>query len=323
VTVVAVTGATGFIGGRVVRRFAARGDRVIAFGRRAAPELAELPAVTYVRWPLPDALVDPPPVDAVVHCAGSVTDWGPESVFTAINVDGTKRVVRSFADARRFVHLSTASVYDPRTPKHHVKESAAYPERYLNGYARSKMLAEVAVRETRPDAVILRPHAVYGPGENKLVPRLLKARLFGMQLGIGDGRNHVSVTHIDNLVHAIERAVDGSASGTFNIADAVEPTVHELLTQVLAEAGLLSRIAYVPAALAWPLSAVLESVAELSGQRRSPRLTRYVVAQLTHEYTLDLGAAVERLGYRPERTYLDGLHETFVAEKRGTLGIPA
>jgi nucleoside-diphosphate-sugar epimerase len=313
VRVVAVTGATGFIGGHIVRRLAARGDRVIAFGRRAAPEL-DLPAVTYVRWALPDALGDPPDVDAVVHCAGTVTDWGPESVFTEVNVEGTKRVLRTFAGARRFVHLSTASVYDPRKPKRHVEEDAPYAESYLNDYARSKMLAELVVREARRDAVILRPHAVYGRGENKLLPRLLGARWFGTQLALGDGRNRVSVTHVDNLVHAIECAIDGQASGTFNIADALEPTVDDLLREVLATAHLPARIAYVPAVVAWPLSTALESIARVLGWTRAPRLTRYVVAQLTQEYTLDLSAAVERLGYRPARTYLDSIPEALVAD---------
>jgi nucleoside-diphosphate-sugar epimerase len=307
VKVVAVTGATGFIGGHLVRRLAARGDRVIAFGRRAAPELDELSGVTYIRWELPGALTDPPPVDAVVHCAGTVTDWGPEPVFFQVNVDGTKSVLRTFARARRFVHLSTASVYDPLTSKRRVKEDAPYPERYLNTYARTKMLAEVAVREACPDAVILRPHAVYGRGENKLLPRLLEARWCGTQIALGNGRNRISVTHVDNLVHAIECAVDGTACGTFNVADPVEPTVDELLRHVLATVRVPARIAYVPAAVAWPLSAAVESIAALLG--RPPRLTPYVVAQLTSEYTLDLGAAVEMLGYRPTRTYLDGIRE--------------
>jgi nucleoside-diphosphate-sugar epimerase len=312
VRVVAVTGATGFIGGHVVRRLAARGDRVIAFGRRSTPEFAELSGVSYLRWTLPDALADPPDVDAVVHCAGTVTDWGPKSVFVRVNVEGTRRVLRTFAGVRRFVHLSTASVYDPRAPKHHVKEDAPYADDYLNEYARSKMLAELAVRDERPDAVTLRPHAVYGPGDDKLLPRLLDARWFGTQLALGDGRNHVSVTHVDNLVCAIECAIDGNASGTFNVADLVEPTVDDLLRAVLADAGLPARIAYVPARLAWPVSAALESIARALGSRHPPRLTRYVVAQLTQEYTLDLSAAVERLGYRPVRTYFDGVRDALI-----------
>ena len=312
--IVAVTGATGFIGGHVVRRLAARGDRVIAFGRRSAPEFAGLSAVTYLRWTLPDALTDPPDVDAAVHCAGTVTDWGPQSVFGQVNVEGTKRVLRTFAGTRRFVHLSSASVYDPRKPKRHVKEDAPYADRYLNEYARSKVLAEVAVREARPDAIILRPHAVYGPGDDKLVPRLLEARWLGAQLALGDGRNHISVTHVDNLLHAIECAIDGNASGTFNVADGVEPTVNDLLRALLAAADLPARIVYLPARAAWPVSAALESIARVLGSSHRPRLTRYVVAQFTQEYTLDLSAAVERLGYRPARTYLDGAREALVAD---------
>lgn len=322
-SVLAVTGATGFVGGYVVRRLAARGDRVIAYGRREAPELSDLPGVSYRHWALPDLLADPPRVDAVVHCAGTVSDWGPRSLFVQGNVEGTKSVLRAFGRAPRFVHLSTASVYDPHLPKHHVKEDAPYPSRYLNDYARSKMLAEIAVREARPDAVILRPHAIYGRGEHKLLPRLLEARLFGRQLALGDGRNRISVTHVDNLVHAVECAIDRNAGGTLNIADSVEPTVDDLLRRVLTAANLPERIFYLPTALAWPLSAGLESLARIAGGRCQPRLTRYVVAQLTQECTLDLSAAVKQLGYRPAKTYLDGAWEVLAADRLPTLGIPA
>ena len=321
--VVAVTGATGFIGGHVVQRLALRGDRVIAFGRRAAPEFADLSGVSYRPWALPDALTDPPEVDAVVHCAGAVNDWGPEPIFREVNVEGTKSVLRTFAGARRFVHLSTASVYDPRKPKRHIKEDAPYANHYLNEYARSKVLAEVAVREARPDAVILRPHAVYGPGENKLLPRLLAARLFGRQLAVGNGGNRISVTHVDNLVHTVECGLDGAGAGTFNVADIVEPTVDELLREVLAAANLPPRIAYVPTAVAWPLSAALESVARTLGLTRSPRLTRYVVAQFAEEYTLDLHAVVEQLGYRPMSTYVEGIREAVATHALPAAGIPA
>ena len=301
---IAVTGATGFVGGHLVRHLVSRGDRVIAFGRRDAI-FAE--PVTYRRWTLPNELAHPPVVDAVVHCAGSVSDWGPDATFQLVNVEGTRRVLATFAQAR-FVHLSTASVYDPWHPKDHVAEDAPFPRSYLNAYGRTKMLAEDAVRAARPDAVILRPHAVYGSGETKLIPRFLEARILGAQLAIGNGRNHVSITHIANLIQAVERAVDGTVSGVFNVADEVEPTVDELIRHVLECAGLSPRILYLPTSLMWPLAVLLETLR--SGSTRPPRLTRYVIAQLAREYTLDIGAARDRLGYRPTATYVEGIRET-------------
>ena len=67
------------------------------------------------------------------------------------------------------------------------------------------MLAEREVGRHRRGAVILRPHAVYGPGDTTLLPRLLHARRLGRLIAVGDGRNRISLTHVDNLVQAVIR----------------------------------------------------------------------------------------------------------------------
>jgi nucleoside-diphosphate-sugar epimerase len=304
---VAVTGATGFIGGHVVRALVARGDSVLAFGRREAPELEGIPAVSYCRWDIATGPINAPAVDAVVHCAGTVSDWGPDSLFQQVNVEGTDAVLGTFAGARRFVHVSTASVYDPLVPKRNVREDASYPDRYLNAYSRSKMLAEIAVRQLRPDAVILRPHAVYGRGDANLLPRLLAARRGGRQLLIGNGRNRISITHVANLTHGIERAVDGKVSGIFNVADPMSPTLDELIQTFLEAARLPPRVVHVPAWCAWPVGAVAETIWALTRQRRPPLITRYLVAQLAQEYTLDLTRARRILGYEPQVDYHGGI----------------
>ena len=187
----------------------ARGHRVLAYGRRAQ---CEMPAgAVYRAWDLTrGSLADLPQLpDAVVHCAGSVTHWGPQAALYAANVLGTLAVLRTFSASRRVVHISTASVYDPHVPKDLVDEQAGYASRYLNAYALTKMQAECAVRATGRPAIVLRPHAVYGPGDRTLLPRLLAARRWAGCRSVGDGHNRVSVTHVDNLVHAIVRSVEG------------------------------------------------------------------------------------------------------------------
>jgi nucleoside-diphosphate-sugar epimerase len=122
---VAVTGASGFIGGQVARRLLTVGHHVVAYGRRADPGLPEHPNLEYRRWdiarPLPG---DHPGVDAAVHCAGSVTEWGSDEEFDAANVTGTRNVLEAFAGARAFVHMSSASVYDLVATKRDIGEDA-------------------------------------------------------------------------------------------------------------------------------------------------------------------------------------------------------
>jgi nucleoside-diphosphate-sugar epimerase len=307
---IAITGASGFVGGRLARSLLARGVEVIGFGRRPARE-ARLEPGAYRRWDITEGpLVDPPKVDAVVHCAGTVTDWGPRALFERCHVDGTGNVLASFPAEVPIVHISTASVYDPFAPKVRVREDAPLPARYLNDYAETKAAAERLVL-AREASVVLRPHAIYGPGDTVLVPRILAAYRFGRLLAVGDGKNRISLTHVDNLVLAAERALvcalggEGGrrVRGVFNVADA-EPTVlDEALRAVLGARGLPARITYVPRRLGYGLGAVLERVFEAAGSARAPRLTRYIVAQLASEYTLDLGKATAELGYRPSHTF--------------------
>lgn len=170
---IAVTGASGFVGGAVCRAAVAAGHDVVAFGRRASVEPEHVGAAPYVSWDITAGpLAEVPVVDAVVHCAGSVTDWGPRDVMLSVNRDGTRAVLAAFPDAR-FVHVSTASVYDPLVPTVRASEPEADVgprPRHGDAYGLSKALAEYVVRETRPDAVVLRPHAVYGPGDTTLLP---------------------------------------------------------------------------------------------------------------------------------------------------------
>ena len=287
----AVTGATGFVGGAVCRAAAAAGWTVVALGRREHADL---------RWDITGGpLPDPPAVDAVVHCAGSVSDTATRRAQWAANVEGTRNVLASFPRAR-FVHVSTASVYDPRRPTVLATEDQAPVARYPDAYGASKAAAERLVRALRPDAVVLRPHAVYGPGDTTLLPRVLGAVRGGRLLAVGDGTQRVSLTSVTNLTRACLLAAAGDAAGTFNVADAEPVLLADALAAVLAERAVPARVRFVPLAVAWTLACVAEAV------QRPPRLTRYAVTHLARERTLDITAARTVLNYRPAPTSFGG-----------------
>lgn len=306
---VAVTGASGFIGGRVADVLAAHGHEVMGFGRQPLGDVARRGWIGYRSWDVTSGpLADEWMPDAVVHCAGRVSDWGSSSLFERTNVDGTRAVLASFPHSRRFVYISTASVYDPRRPKRFISEDAPLPSRYLNAYSSSKRRAESLLGDARPDAVVLRPHAVYGPGDPTLLPRLLAARRRGHLLACGSGRNRVSLTHVDNLVHAIELAIASEARGIFNIADAETPTLREILATVNRVLGGRGAV-FIPKLVARGAAVVYEGIARLRRTSEAPMLTRYIVAQLTSEYTLDIDRARRILGYRPFRGYPAAIEE--------------
>jgi nucleoside-diphosphate-sugar epimerase len=298
----AVTGGSGFVGGAVCRAAADAGWTVHAFGRRPA---AEVPG-TYASWDITTGpLPGPPAVDAVVHCAGSVTDWAPRAEQWAANVEGTRNVLRSFPGAR-FVHVSTASVYDPRRPTVEAREDEAPIRHYPDAYGASKAAAERLVTADRPDAVVLRPHAVYGPGDPTLLPRVLGAVRGSRLIAVGAGTQRVSLTSVGNLAAACLLAATADARGVFNIADAEPVRLADALRDLLAERGIAARVRFVPLAVAWPVAWLAETAYRLLRRRDPPRLTRYAVSHLARERTLDITAAHARLGYRPRPTSLAG-----------------
>jgi nucleoside-diphosphate-sugar epimerase len=298
---IAVTGASGFIGGAVATALADADHEVVGFARR--PRGWSHTHARYRVWDLDDGpLRADRDFEAVVHCAALADDWAPLAVAMRANRDGTRTVVRSFPGAR-IVHLSTSSVYDAFVPNIEVPESAAPVRRFLSAYSESKTHAEFELAGT--DAVILRPHAVYGPGDTTLLPRLI-AGARGGRLVLPEGAEvRHSLTHIDNLVLAVRRGLDpATPRGTYNVADDSPVMLAAVLREVFERRRMPVRITSIPYRSAFALAASLEAGARI--RRRRPALTRYAVSQVGMERTLDLTAARTRLGYHPAPTTLEG-----------------
>lgn len=308
---IAVTGASGYLGGVVVRHLRARGCEVFALGQRSSDRVAADLRAGYASWDIASGtLPDAPDVDAVVHCAGKVSDWGRDADFEQVNVIGTRNVVDTWPDAR-LVHVSTASIYND----HHagvLHERDADPSDraaidavdWLSAYGRSKRLAEYEVASRATNWAILRPHAIYGPDDTQLVPRVAARVRRGRLLLPGDGRTtRISMVHVDNLVHAIDCALESDAVGAFNVVDAITPTVHEAMTAAFAAIDLPVRLVYAPRAPIWAIARPVEAAWRLARRRTAPPLHRYSLAHVAFDHVLDITEAQERLGYDPQVGY--------------------
>lgn len=295
---VAVTGASGFVGGAVCAEAVRRGWETYGFSRRPVA------GVDWRYWDITSGpLADPPEVDVVVHAAAAVTDWGRADRVWRANVTGTRDVALTFPGTR-FVHVSSASVYDPFVPTVLATEIEAPVHRYLTPYGASKAEAE-RLLSARPDTVVLRPHAVYGPGDPTLLPRLRAAVRDGTLWMAGDGSAPQSLTSIRNLTNAVLAACGSSATGVFNIADAAPVRVDTAIRGLFAALGLPGpRLRRLPTAVATPLAVTVEALYRLVRSPRPPRLTRYAISHLAVERTLDISAAKAHLGYVPTETDL-------------------
>ncbi|QTX04716.1 NAD-dependent epimerase/dehydratase family protein [Agromyces archimandritae] len=298
---VAVTGASGFIGGAVATALADDGHRVTGYGRRVGGW--SHPRGTYRVWNIGRGpLRDPERVDAVVHCAALSDDWARYEDALRVNRDGTRAVIRTFPGAR-IVQVSTSSVYDAFGPNVDEREDARPPRRYLSAYAATMALAEAELGGR--DAAVLRPHAVYGPGDPLFLPSLVDAVRAGRLVLPDAGAVQHSLTHIDNLVDAVRLGIHAHGPrGVFNVTDAEPVRLSHAVAELLERRGTKVRISGVPTAAAMRGAHALERAARISGRR--PPVTRHAVSRLGYERTFDLTAARERLGYRPRETNFEG-----------------
>lgn len=291
---VAVTGASGFVGAAACAALRRGGHEVVGFGRRRRPEALH-PGVDYRRWDLTGGpLVGAPDVGAVVHCAAAVDDWAPLDVQRRVTVGGTRAALATWPHAR-FVHVSTASVYPPWR-RGTVREQDGPAGHQAGPYARAKAEAEDVVgREARSgrETVVLRPHAVYGPGDPTLLPRLLAAvrEVHGRQVLVVPGwsTTRVHLTSVELLALVCARAVRSPVRGPVNVADAAPLRLDEALDQAFrAATGSAPQRVHLPFAVALAAGTALEVAARARGADHPPPLTRYAVSHVAVSRELDL-----------------------------------
>jgi nucleoside-diphosphate-sugar epimerase len=316
---VLVTGATGFLGGRLARNLAAEGCTVRGLGRNpAALEELSRRGIETRQADLRDRdaiAAACAGIDVVVHVGALSAPWGRRSDFFDINVSGTEHVIGGCLrhGVSRLVHVSSPSVIFDGKDVVDGTEDAPFPRRFLSLYSLTKKLAEDAVRGAADlETVIIRPKAIFGPGDTALLPRLLAAGRAGRLPQIGDGTNLVDLTYVDNVVHALRLAVaqPDAANRTFTITNGQPVVLWDVIRRMLAAAGC-SIGRRIPYRVAYAAAALMEARARFTGTE--PLLTRYSVAILARTQTYSIDAARRWLRYEPVVTMEDALDRTVSA----------
>jgi 2-alkyl-3-oxoalkanoate reductase len=307
-----VTGGGGFLGRRIVALLRARGDEVRFLARGRHPEV-EATGATAVRGDVRDRdamrrAVDG--VDIVFHAAARVAPWGPADEFRSINIGGTRILLECMraAGTPRLVHTSTPSVVGYETDIENGDGGLPRAGRHASVYAATKAQAEERVLAANGPGlatVALRPHAVFGPGDRLLLPRLVARARAGTLIRVGDGRNRVDLTYVDNAAWAHLDAGDALTShaaacaGRAYFVSNDEPVVlWDWIAGVLLALGLPPVRRRVPLRVARALGWTLERTwagLRLPGE---PPLTRYLASALARSHWYSMDEAKRDLGYR-------------------------
>lgn len=315
-----VTGGGGFLGGAIVRMLVARGDHVRSLSRQRYPELDAL-GVEQVQGDIGDGVAVEDAAarcDVIFHVAAKAGVGGRYNDYYEANVIGTENVASACWQhgITRLVYTSSPSVVFDGRDMEGVNESVPYPSHYHAHYPSTKAEAErlvIAANGPRLATVSLRPHLIWGPGDNHLVPRLLVRGRAGKLRRIGNHEPVIDSTYIDNAAEAHVLAADRLAVGSpiagrvYFISNGEPMPMWDLVNKILAAGGVAPVTRSVPVWVAVAVGRVLETLYAAFRPDAEPPMTRFVARELATSHWFDLSAARRDLGYEPRVSIEEGL----------------
>lgn len=311
-----ITGATGYIGGKLAAFYASSGGRVRLFVRRPErlpaflKESCEISIGDITR--MGDLRTACQNVAAVIHAAGLLGKWGtPYEVMRQVNVEGVEALMTAAqaAGVRRIVHLSAGGVTGPLGLK---PADETYPPAPVTDYERSKWEGEQraleCARRLQLSLIVVRPTFTYGPGDpHKL--NLFRAIRKGRMVFIGDGGSTTHPVYIDDLLAGIDAALKADADNTVVIVGGERPvTKRELIWGIADALGVKRPKIRIPVTLGNILAGCCETAAKVL--YFDPPITYSRVLMMSRNWGYSIRRARELLNYHPRVSLEEGLSRT-------------
>lgn len=315
---VLVTGGGGFLGKAIIKKLIKHDLSVISFSRKFYPDLENM-GVAQIQGDLADknALIKAfEKIDIVYHVAAKPGIWGPYEAFYQANVTGTRNVISACLENRvmQLIYTSSPSVVFDESDMENIDESAPYPEKYLAPYPETKALAEKLVKKAAKKGlktIILRPHLIWGPEDNHVVPKIIKRA--GKLKRVGPKDDLVDTIYIDNAANAhilaSKKLLENPLlSGNIYFISQDEPVSKwKMVDAFLDAAGLPPVKGHVSAKTAYIAGTVFEFLYKLFKIKKDPPMTRFAAKELATSHWFNISKAKKDLGYYPEVSTKEGL----------------
>ncbi len=329
---VLVTGATGFLGSGLTARIAAEGAEVFGLSRHVPSRTL---GVKWIACDLEDRdrLIDViRGFDSVFHAGGMVGHYGARDAYLRANVGGTRNVIdactRGGVDT--LIFTSTPSVIADGTGHYDVDERHPYSRRFQSPYSESKALAEqevLAANGGNLRTVCVRPHMIWGPGPSHWVGGVRKLARKNRLFQVGDGKNRVGMTYMDDCVSAHLAALraaeaDAAVGGQAFFVHGGSPVLLWQWVRELAHAlGLAAVRGTIPKRVAMAGAGACDALVRLSDGAMHFPLSRYLVSEMTTDHYSCIDRARAWLGYEPKVTVAEGIARMAEAERSAPAGI--
>ena len=315
-----VTGGGGFLGGVIVKMLREQGDQVVSISRSRYAELETL-GVEQVQGDLADqaaVLKAAQGCDIIYHVAAKAGIWGSYDSFYQANVVGTRNILSACKESgiTKLVYTSSPSVVFDGNDVEGGNESLPYPDHFEAFYPQTKAMAEQLVLATNSPqlaTVSLRPHLIWGPGDNHLVPRIIAKGKSGRLRRIGDRPCLVDTVYVDNAARAHLQAAEQLAPGSgvagkaYFISNGEPVELWDMVNRILAAGGVAAVSRSISPQAAYAIGSICERLWGWFRLTGEPPMTRFVAKELATAHWFDISAARRDFGYQPEITLDEGL----------------
>lgn len=292
-----VTGASGFVGSKFIEYLLNNSNHeILGIGRKEIMTNDFIYIQQDLTKPLKLEILNFNP-DVIVHCAALSSPWGTKDEFYQNNIRATENIIElAKLKKSRVVYISSSSVFYQNIDQLNITEDTLKPNEFANEYAKTKFIGEVKVKESLDNYIILRPRAVFGPGDTVLFPRILKV---GKIPCIKNKEVIGDLIYIDNLSYYILKACESSVVDDFNLTNNSPIVIHEFLEDVFKKLSLPYKKITVSIPIAMFFAKHLENFYKLFSIKKEPPITTFGVGVFAYSKTFNIQKTIKQFGVPP------------------------